>query len=215
MPTDGELGSQSLLLVQLDELRHRLRNHLQNMTSLISLQIRNARHPETVQALEDLRVRFATLTSIYIDLDEASERPIALDEFIPDLVRRIGELYDPKSRHTISFALDATFLPHRRAAILGQIVVELVMNVYRHAFAERSNGTIGIELILGDDAHAVLVISDNGPGLRAPDASRAHLGFRIVTSLASALGGTFERTSRNGFIARLRFPLAAPGAGHA
>ncbi len=213
MPSDGEEKPDSLLLVQLDELRHRLRNHLQNMTSLISLQIRRARHPEAVQALEDLRVRFATLTSIYIDLDEASERAIALDEFIPDLVRRIGELYDPKSEHTILFAVDAIFLPHNRAAILGQVMVELVMNVYRHAFAERSHGTIGVELILGDDAHALLVISDDGPGLREPDASRVHLGFRIVTSLAGALGGTFERASRNGFVARLRFPLGEPGAG--
>jgi two-component sensor histidine kinase len=212
MPSEGEGSPESLLAVQRDELRHRLRNHLQNMTSLISLQIRRAQHPETIEALEDLRVRFATLTSVYIDLDNASELPIALDHFIPDLVRRIGELYDPKSRHTASVRMARVVLPHNRAAILGQIVVELVMNVYRHALTDRRSGTIGVELVL-DDIHAVLIISDDGPGLSDPDPSRVHLGFRIVTSLAAALGGTFERVSRDGFTARVRFPLAANEAG--
>jgi two-component system, sensor histidine kinase PdtaS len=206
MASEGDASPESRLAVQLDELRHRLRNHLQNMTSLISLQIRRAQHPETVEALEDLRVRFATLTSVYIDLDDASDRPIALHHFIPDLVRRVGELYDPKSRHTASIRMARAVLPHNRAAILGQIVVELVMNVYRHAVTDSRSGTIGVELVL-DGAHAALIVSDDGPGLREPDPGRVHRGFRIVTNLAAALGGTFERVSRDGFTASVRFPL--------
>jgi two-component sensor histidine kinase len=208
MPDQGD--PESLLAIQLDELRHRLRNHLQNMTSLISLQIRRAQHPETVEALEDLRVRFATLTSVYIDLDNASDREIALDRFIPDLVRRVGELYDPKSRHAASWQMAPVMLPQHRASVLGQIVVELVMNIYRHAFADRPNGNIEVTLERQDD-HALLTISDDGPGLRAPDPGRVHLGFRIVTNLAAALDGTFERASGDGFSARIRFPLAAAG----
>jgi two-component sensor histidine kinase len=208
MPDQGD--PESLLAIQLDELRHRLRNHLQNMTSLISLQIRRAQHPETIEALEDLRVRFATLTSVYIDLDNASDREIALDRFIPDLVRRVGELYDPKSRHAASCRMTPVMLPHQRASILGQIVVELVMNIYRHAFVDRPNGTIEVTLER-DGEHALLTIADDGPGLREPDPGRVHLGFRIVTSLSAALGGTFEWASGDGFSARIRFPLEAAG----
>jgi two-component sensor histidine kinase len=43
--------------------------------------------------------------------------------------------------------------------------------------------------------------------LSEPDPGRVHFGFRIVTNLAAALGGTFERVSRDGFTARVRFPL--------
>jgi two-component sensor histidine kinase len=211
MPSDGGGTPEARLAVQLDELRHRLRNHLQNMTSLISLQIRRARHPETVEALEDLRVRFATLTSVYVDLDNASDHPIALDRFIPDLVRRVGELYDPKAHHRASFDMASVALPQRRAAVLGQIVVELVMNIHRHAFAGWSDGDIDVALAVEGD-HAVLVISDNGPGMREPDPGRVHLGFRIVSNLSTALGGTFESMSQDGFSARVRFPLDASGS---
>jgi two-component sensor histidine kinase len=200
--------SASLVAVQMQELRHRLRNHLQNMISLISLQIRRARHPETIEALEDLRTRFATLTSIYIDLDESSDEPLALDRFVPDLVRRVGDLYDPTGRHAVVTAIDPCSLPGTRASILGQIVVELVMNIYRHAFAARRAGRIDVTLTVAA-GEAELRIADDGPGLREPEGGRTHLGFTIVKNLAAGLGGTFDHESRQGFTARLRFPLDA------
>ena len=204
MPERDEANA--LLVTQMEELRHRLRNHLQNMISLISLQIRRARNEETIAALEDLRARFASITSIYIDLDDSSDHPIALDKFLPDLVRRIGDLYDPGGVHAARFELVPLTLPGQRAAILGQIVVELVMNVYRHAFAGRTGGVITVELDAGD-GEALLVIADDGPGLREPDTTRKHFGFTIVAGLAKGLNGSFEHESRAGLTARVRFPL--------
>jgi len=140
----------ALLATQVDELRHRLRNHLQNMISLISMQIRRARNEETIAALEDLRARFASITSIYIDLDDSSDHPVALEKFVPDLVRRIGDLYDPGGVHGATFRITPLTLAGQRAALLGQIVVELTMNVYRHAFAGRTGGRIEVELSVAD-----------------------------------------------------------------
>jgi two-component sensor histidine kinase len=195
-------GSKSA--AQRDAPPHRLRDHLQNMISLISLQMRRAQHPEAVHALEDLRARFTALTSIYIDLDDASDRPIALDQFIPGLVRRIAELYDPAGERVVSFAVAPVSLSGQRAELLGQILVELAMNVYSHAFAARIGGKVDVALTIeGDDV--CLVVSDDGPRSIEPDGSRAHLGFSIISNLAGALGGTFTHESRGGFNARLRF----------
>jgi two-component sensor histidine kinase len=176
------------------------------MISLISLQIRRAQNEETIAALEDLRARFASITSIYIDLDDSSDHPITLEKFVPDLVRRIGDLYDPGGAHGATFRMTPLTLPGQRAAILGQIVVELVMNVHRHAFAGRTGGTITVELGT-TDGEAVLVIADDGPGLRAAEEGRKHFGFTIVAGLARGLSGTFEHESRDGLIARVRFSL--------
>lgn len=204
MPDANEAAS--LLATQMDELRHRLRNHLQNMISLISMQIRRAQNAETIAALEDLRARFASITSIYIDLDDSSNHPIALETFVPDLVRRIGDLYDPGGAHTARFDLAPVTLPGHRGALLGQIVVELVMNVYRHAFAERTGGIIAVELDVAG-GEATLTIADDGPGLREPDMTRKHFGFTIVGGLAKGLNGAFEHESRGGLVTRVRFPL--------
>jgi two-component sensor histidine kinase len=199
----------TLLATQMNELRHRLRNHLQNMISLITLQIRRARSPEAIAALEDLRARFSTLTSIYIDLDNSSDRILPLDSFVPDLVRRIGELYDPAGEHAAAVNVAPLALPGHRAAILGQIVVELVMNVYRHGFDGRSGGRVSVNVTVDDKGEALLVIADDGPGLRVPDEKRKHYGFTIVAGLAKGLGGTFDYESRGGLTARVRFPAAS------
>lgn len=205
--TNDDGQADTLLAMQMNELRHRLRNHLQNMISLMSLQIRRARNAETIAALEDLRARFATLTSIYIDLDDASDHPIALDRLVPDLVRRIGELYDPGGVHAASYNIARMTLPGKRAAILGQIVVELVMNVYRHALEGRSGGKITVDLAVIDAGDAIMTITDDGPGLREPDSTRKHFGFTIVAGLAKGLGGGFDYESRDGLVTRVRFPV--------
>ena len=97
MPPEGE--DTLLLATQMDELRHRLRNHLQNMISLISLQIRRAQNEETIAALEDLRARFASSpASTSISTIRATIRSRSTS-FVPDLVRRIGDLYDPAGAH--------------------------------------------------------------------------------------------------------------------
>lgn len=209
--TNDDGPAESLLAMQMNELRHRLRNHLQNMISLMSLQIRRARNAETIAALEDLRARFAALTSIYIDLDDASDHPIALDRLVPDVVRRIGELYDPGGVHAASCSIAPVMLQGKRAAILGQIVVELVMNVYRHALDGRSGGRITVTLAPVDARDAMLTIADDGPGLRAPGRDRKHFGFTIVTGLAKGLGGGFDYESRDGLVTRILFPLDAAG----
>lgn len=209
MPPEGD--DAALLVMQMNELRHRLRNHLQNMISLMSLQIRRARNAETIAALEDLRARFAALTSIYIDLDDASDHPIVLDKLVPDVVRRIGELYDPAGVHGVSCSIAPVTLPGKRAAILGQIVVELVMNVYRHALDGRHGGRITVTLAPVDASDAMLTIADDGPGLREPDRDRKHFGFTIVTGLAKGLGGSFDYESRDGLVTRILFPIDAAG----
>jgi two-component sensor histidine kinase len=201
-------GREALLLTQMQELRHRLRNHLQNMISLISVQIRRAENAETIAALEDLRARFAAITSIYIDLDDAGDQPIDLDRFVPDLVRRIGALYDPGETHAVTFDVVPLTLSQQRAALLGQIVVELAMNAYRHAFAARTGGTITVTLRKVEN-DALLVIADDGSGLGEPEPGRKHFGFTIVNGLAKGLNGTFKLESRNGLVTRVRFPLDA------
>ena len=161
-PDDSE-PAQGLLAVQLQQLRHRLRAHLQSMTSLIGLPLRRAQDAETVQALEDLRARFSILTG---ELDDTGDNPVALNQFISSLARRVRELYDPGAMHALNFAIAPCVLSGWRAAMLGQIVVELMMNVYRHAVIERT-GTIEVELA-AVDGHATLAIIDDGPGWQAP-----------------------------------------------
>jgi two-component sensor histidine kinase len=122
-------------------------------------------------------------------------------------VRRIGKLYDPGGAHTARFNVAPLVLPGSRAALLGQIVVELAMNVYRHAFAGRTAGTIAVDLTTAGEDEAVLVVADDGPGLPEDVLRRKHFGLTIVEGLAEELGGSFGCANHDGLVARVRFPL--------
>ena len=207
MPPNDTNASDPLSALEQDELRHRLRNHLQSMTSLINLQIRRARHPEAVRALEDLRARFGAIASIYVDVDDASERPIEIGALLTKFVRGTVELYDPMGRQTVSIDIVPVSVSGQRAVVLGQIMVELLINAYRHGTADRAGGRISITLTT-QDGEAMLAVADDGPGLIEP--AHGPSAFRTIASLARALGGTFTHENRDGFVARVQFPLRDP-----
>src|SRR5262249_42783375 len=130
-----------------------------------------------------------------------------IDAFLAKFARGISELYDPLGRHGIAVDIAPIELSGQRAVMLGQIIVELVINVYRHGLADRISGTARVALIT-QDGEAILTVSDDGPGGGEPVGPA--IGFSVTAILAKSLGGTFTHESRDGFIAQLRFPLADP-----
>lgn len=208
VPLEPRVGDdrQSREGVAIDELRHRFRNHLQTMTSLVGLQARRVRHPEAREAMEDLKARFETLSSIYVDLDDAGTEEAMPSGFLASLVDKIAQLYDPRACFRVEMAIEAMSMARARASVLGQILTELLINAYRHAFSGRERGRIRISLARLPDGSVELAVADDGPGMGLPDPGRTHLGLSIVTNLARGLGGVFEHGSEAGFVGRARFP---------
>jgi PAS domain S-box-containing protein len=205
MEIGEDVGRSNNEALQLRELRHRFKNHVQAMASLVSLQARRVRAPEAAQALDDLRARFEVLASLYRDMDNDRQGDVALDCFLPSLVERIGQLYDAAGRHRLVCTIADVSIPYNVAATVGQILTELIINVYRHAFAGQDAGSATIRLT-AHDGELELTVVDNGPGVARTDAHRGHLGLSIISNLARSLDGTFEHTTGEGFTGRVRFP---------
>jgi PAS domain S-box-containing protein len=193
------------------ELRHRMKNHIQSLTSLVSLQSRRVEGEEARRSLEDLRARVDSLGAIFVELETGgSGEVVALDPFIKMLVKRLSQGFDPSESHRIVFDLAPLAIRRSRAAIVGQIVTELLINVYRHAFVDEQAGTIRVSL-RRDGELVELAVADNGQGLGEKPKTKT-LGLAIVSNLARSLDGTFEPMSSSGVVARLSFPLEAPTA---
>jgi two-component sensor histidine kinase len=89
---------------------------------------------------------------------------------------------------------------------LSLIVAELVTNSLKHAFRDRSSGSIAVA-ITGARGAYVLSVADDGPGL-PKDFGRTtqdSLGQGILQSLAAQLHGTLAFESGRGTVARLAF----------
>jgi PAS domain S-box-containing protein len=192
------------------DLRHRVKNHIQSLTSLASLQSRRVKGEEAKRALEDLRARIDAIGTIFVELETGGGEVVALDPFLKTLIKRMAQGFDPGERHRLVLDLAPLAIRRQRAAIVGQILAELLINVYRHAFDDKDAGTIRISL--REDAGTVeLAVADNGRGQPSEEEAKGStLGLAIVSNLVRSLHGTFEPMSAGGFVARLSFPLEAP-----
>jgi len=177
------------------EIQHRVRNNLQLMAGLISLQAKRMSVPEAKDALTGLRSRVVTMGLVHEKLyGKVKETRLDLGDYLSELVALLAP---PDAVTGVTVKTTMAMEPRERPADLclnvGLILAELVNNSWKHTLLERSGGclTVGVE---GDDRQLVLVVEDDGPGFPPgfrPDPHKS-LGFRLIESLTTRYRGGWE-----------------------
>src|SRR6202140_312296 len=196
------------IAVLLQELGHRIKNSLQIIVAMVSLEARNHKSGEGRAALERVSHRIAALGRLYSMLGETnSVEEVDAASYLEALCRDLIESVQKENGPSIALKTDIENepLPIDRAIPLGLIVNELVTNAVKYAFPSETRGTVVVTLkrIPGE---LRLTVSDDGKGV---DRRRADsgLGGRLVDTFARQLGGWVERASSNkGTIVSLTLP---------
>ncbi len=182
------------------ELQHRVKNNLNVVQSMLSLEIDRTKSEDLRQVLIDARSRIHTMSSIYERLYRSSEiGMIDLHLYIEDFIRSLHDMYilEP-GRLRFATKLEEMRLELKRAIPLCLILNELVSNAYKHAYPDGRRGEIRISLRIYQNEHAELVVSDDGIGF--PEgfdaASSEGMGLLLVRMLTEQIGGTL-RTETN------------------
>lgn len=176
------------------EAHHRVKNTLQIVSSLLATQARLSNEPDTQIALKEARTRLQLLTQAH----ERLSRTILDGEELSaaHLLRVVADTLpsafaDTSSRVRLELTAEQISMSAQDATALGLIANELVMNAYKHAFANGATGIITMQLTSDETSSAILRISDDGVGgSREPGAGS--FGLRLVHELAEQLGGTME-----------------------
>lgn len=182
----------------LKEVYHRVKNNLQLVQSLLSLQHRGTDDPSVQSALADSARRIRSMALVHEKLYQSrSLACIALGDYARDLLRHIGDAASTASRGIeiqadvadIDAALDA-------AIPFGLLLTELVFNALEHAFEGRPRGRVGIALDL-EDGVPLLRVADDGAGLKPgfSCSQTSGMGLQLATSLAMQLGGVLQARS--------------------
>jgi PAS domain S-box-containing protein len=187
----------------LKEVHHRVKNNLQIVNSLLSLQSRRLQNREAVEALQDTRNRVSSMALLHEALYRSENLarinfPAYVEQVCNTLLRSFGPA---AARIQVERRIARIGLPLDQSMPCGLIITELVSNALKHAFPDGRAGRVVVELDSGADHRLVLRVSDDGAGL-PPDFKierAASLGMRLVTDLASQLDGEWT--------------LASPGAG--
>ncbi|MCU0574858.1 MAG: PAS domain S-box protein [Syntrophobacteraceae bacterium] len=210
------LGEKTALL---KEVHHRVKNNLQIVDSLLSLQANRSGNPHVLEVLQDSRNRVRSMALLHEALYRSGNLGrIDFSVYVDELCGRI--------LHTYGRAADGVRLETRVAHLgltldqampCGLIINELVSNALKYGFPDGRNGRILVELSSASEEMLVLRVANDGESL--PDdldlESTPTLGLKLVFDLAGQLDGhlTIDRPSGAGASFKVVFPARGGGFG--
>ncbi|TPG49315.1 PAS domain S-box protein [Roseomonas nepalensis] len=183
----------------LAEVNHRVKNSLQLVSSLLSLQTNKARDPDLRTALGEARARIGVVARLHQRLYQGGTHgSVDLASFLREMCTDTLAALDPEERVRLDFdearpdeSGDGRLTSIDQAVPLALIGSELVTNAVKYAFPDSGEGVLRVRV---RNAHAgegglALEVEDDGIGLpESFDPSRsAGVGMRVVSTLARQL----------------------------
>jgi len=197
-------------LDRLQEVHHRIRNHLQAVTGLLSAEEVAADSAGARRALRDSIARLTSIAAIH-DLLARDPRSgkLCLRELVERLSQHLLAQAGATGRVEVRAQVAEVELDGRATTALVLILTELLSNAIEHGFPQHARGQV--EVRLAQAGRAVrLTVKDNGPGLPAGlDAAHADtLGLKLVGRLAERdLSGHLSVRSDGGACFQVEFAI--------
>ncbi|PKL16077.1 MAG: hypothetical protein CVV49_18075 [Spirochaetae bacterium HGW-Spirochaetae-5] len=149
---DAEERIKGLLLekdILLKEVHHRIKNNMNTINGLLSLQAESLTDPAAVDALKDAESRVQSMMVLYDKLYRSDNfNEVSISEYLPGLIAEITENFPNKKSVQIESSIDDFILGVQTLLPIGIIVNELITNTMKYAFAGRDGGSIKISAIL-------------------------------------------------------------------
>jgi two-component sensor histidine kinase len=192
----------------MQEMHHRVKNNLQQVASLLRLQMRHSHYKSLEEALNDCLSRILAISSVHDllsreDLDHVGVRSIA-----ESLVHhQQSTLLLPDKRISFRVRGEDVTLNMAQATQVALVLNELIQNAIEHGFKDCDEGEIHVTIEAEDDEVSIWC-SNNGDPLPAEfDATQAsNLGLKIVDNLARSLNGKFKMSEILGWtVAEVKF----------
>jgi PAS domain S-box-containing protein len=188
--------------VLLREIHHRVKNNLQVVTSLLTLQEERLRDEESRQVLRQLMDRIRSMSLIHERLLSAGDLAcIRMQGYCTELLGHLMQSYgaDP-ARIVAEVSAGDLELDIDTAVTCGLIVNELVSNSLKHAFRDGRAGAVSVRFERRAAGALALAVSDTGPGFPAAPPPEGHgtTGIQLVGVLCEQLGGRAELTGDAG-----------------
>ncbi|MEN6080646.1 PAS domain S-box protein [Chromobacterium piscinae] len=203
----------------LNEVHHRVKNNLQVIISLLSMQGQYVREDGARSVLQDSQARVRSMALIHQLLYERHDfSKVDLGEYLQRFNQLLLSSYGQLAGG-VNIELDAptglACIELQRATPCGLLINELLTNALKHAYPG-GQGTIWMRLARQDERHALLIVADHGVGLpaAAPAATHASLGLQLMPMLAEQMGARLETLdNRPGVRVEVSFPVFGAGEG--
>lgn len=193
----------------LKEIHHRVKNNLQVISSLLSMQSYHIKDDHALAAIQESRNRVKSMSlihqSLYQDRDLLS---IDSSEYIINLAKGLFDSYNiDQERISLNTVIDPVQLDVDIMIPLGLILNELISNALKYAFTDGRKGELKVSLFQ-HTSQLTLEVSDNGVGLPEDFNARQplSLGHTLVQDFCKKLKAELKINGMNGTKVMIAIP---------
>jgi PAS domain S-box-containing protein len=174
----------------LRETHHRVKNSLQIVSAMLSLQERVAATSEIKASLNDAASRIRTVAALHEQLHRAqSTTAVEISTYLSSLCKDLAATVTG-SEIAVEYTGDTMWVANERAISIALIVNELTTNALKYAYPE-GKGVVQVSCSMQGGDRLKLVVQDRGVGLPENfDARQSEsLGMLMAQTMARQLGG--------------------------
>jgi two-component system, sensor histidine kinase PdtaS len=208
--------------VLLREVHHRVKNNLQLIASIMSMQMRRARSPETRALMQGLQERVMSLATVHKELYQTTGvADVRADELLRDVTRQIVALTSDRSGGEAP-VVETDFAPIPLTPDQAVPLSLLLTEGLREALRSEARGEgrpVALSLREAAPGRAVLRIrggrlGPEAPGAAPADAAVAGLGPQLLAAFAAQVEGELEQGEEEGWrVLLVDFPVAPLAGG--
>ncbi len=200
--------------VLLKEIHHRVKNNLQVISSLLSLQSHYFESKNDYKLYLDTQMQVQSMALVHEQLYQSDNlSKIDMSIYLNRLCDALFDIYSLNNEIRYKVEASEIYLQPEIATPLALLSAELISNSLKHAFPGNREGLIEIELQAGDLLNYSLSVIDNGVGMEDSDqsssSSASGLGLKLIRSLTDQIGGTLSRLDASGSGTGFRIDFSA------
>ncbi len=194
--------------VLLKEVHHRVKNNLQIISALLSLQSSYLTDEDIIKIFRDSQNRIKSMALVHENLYRSKDLDkVDFNEYINQLASYLSQSYgDLVGKIKFKVNSENVYLNINTAIPCGMIINELVSNTLKHAFPDGRSGEVCVDLS-SEDGGFMLVVSDNGAGIKGDINIKESktLGFRLIDTLVRQIDGKMSFDTSNGTRCEIHF----------
>jgi two-component sensor histidine kinase len=206
--TDANLEKEILL----KEIHHRVKNNMQVISSLLSMQSRSIQEPSIQTIFRETQTRVRSLSLVHELLYKSdSLKNIDYRKYLSELSKYIFNSHNPTNRDiNCIISENDVQISIEKAIPCSLVITELLTNSLKYAFIDGQKGEIKIDFRYESQSDEfILLYQDNGVGFLPGTDPRTPAGFgsTLINGLTRQLSGTITIKDGNpGVRYTLKFP---------
>ncbi len=188
------------------EIHHRVKNNMQIISSLISIQSRLVFDERDKNLFNETKNRVRTMGIMHELLYESMDiSSVNFTEYVETLVLEIQTAHRGQAEIQIETKIDNITLNIETALTCGLIINEILTNSFKHAFPDNKTGKITL-ILENNQGELTMTLSDNGVGMQNIDLKKANtLGLQLIDMLTKQLKATMEFNANSGTEFKIKF----------